>query len=232
MKLTPKQEKELAEIVLSNSIDWGNFEEVQVANAGKEYSRLIHKPTGLFFEIFHDVLFETVHQNMGGWHVYFTPGNDYSAYSSFELIKGWDNVKIIFKSWIALLQDEIQASEFLDDIQEFASTPTEKFDFSEDVLLNEDEVSQLTTELLLLKQKIESLQGENQMVVQSLEAKIDYLISRVDKKYPKIDWINLAMGTIVSMFSSEASDFIKSHPELFDHIKFFFHLVSNGKFLK
>ncbi|WP_339810615.1 hypothetical protein [uncultured Imperialibacter sp.] len=232
MKLAPKQKKELAEIVLSNSIDWNHFDEVQVENAGKEYIRLIHKPTGLFFELFHDVLFERAHQNMGGWHVYFTPGSDYSAYSSIELIKGWDNVKTIFKSWIALLLDEIQANEFLNEIKELAATQTDKSDFSETKLLSENEVSRLTAELHSLKQNIDSLQHENQRVVQSLEKKIDYLINRVDKKYPKIDWVNLAMGTIVSMLSSEAGDFIKSHPEIFDQIKIFFHLVSNGKFLK
>ncbi len=234
MKITPKQKKSFQENLTGKKIKWSEFGEITIPknDVHQEYQRLVHKPTELFFGFYHNEIFQSLHPNIGGWHVQFTPGENNTPIASRPAIKNWEAVMELFNTWSELLKLEIEAYDFLDKLSEFSITQSEPTTFPVDIeqLFKPSEETFIKEQLQQFGEKISGLNLLPEQLSE-LSIKLDYLNSRLDKKYPKVDWLNIFVGTVFSTLSSIGMENMKD-PNVIEHLKLLFHTITGGRFLK
>ncbi|QSE98702.1 hypothetical protein [Fulvivirga lutea] len=234
MKITPKQKKSFQENLTAKNIKWGEFGVVTISENDdhQEYQRLVHNPTELFFGFYHNEIFQSLYPDIGGWYVEYSPGSNNTPIASHPTVKNWEAVMELFDTWSELLKLEIEAYDFLDKLKEFSRSQSEinnlptdaeqQFEPSEEIFIKEqlDHFSEKVSKLNLLPEQLSEI-----------NLKLDYLNSRIDKKYPRVDWLNIFVGTIISTLSGVGMENLKD-PSVIEHLKILFHTITAGRFLK
>lgn len=234
MKITPNQRKSFYKIITDNNILWEDFNEVEISKKDHqpEYVKLVHLPTGLYFGFYHNALFERLQPHIGAWYVEFTPGEKNTPYFSKATNKDWKTVLNYFKKWVKLLNSELEAHSFLSQLEYFKKTlNTSSYTLAEyGTQFDNFEENYIRQELQELKDKIKELDLLREDS-QKIQLKIDYLTDRLEKKYPKIDWLNIFIGTVVSSLTDGSFELIKEH-SFIEHLKLIFNTLTNNRFLK
>lgn len=227
MKITPIQKKSFHDILVSVGIDWKQFKENIIARTDfhTEYPRLVHKATELFFGFRNNEI-------SGNWYVEFSPGENNRTLSSYPITRDWDGVIQLFKVWAELMKREIDAYDFLNQLKKFNENQIRSqglYDINEDKFAKEEE-DFIRSQLSEFGQRIIKIDlVQNQL--SEIQKRIEYLNSRLDKKYPKIDWLNIFVGTIMSTLTAEGMESLKD-PSVMDNLKLLFHTVTSWRFLK
>lgn len=227
MKITPNQNKSFRDILVSVDIDWGQFEEriMPRTDYHAEYPRLVHKTTELFFGFRNNEV-------SGNWYVEFSPGDNNKTLSSYPITKDWAEVIKLFKAWSELMKREIEAHNFLNQLKKFSENQIGGqglYDINENKFEKEEE-DFIKNQLSEFGQKIEKIDSiQNQL--SEIQKHIEYLNSRLDKKYPKVDWLNIFVGTIVSIITAEGMENLKD-PSVVENLKLLFHTITQRRFLK
>ena len=235
MKITPIQKKTFHKILVANDIDWEQFDEIIIPKTDDhiEYSRLVHKPSELFFGFYHNEIFDSLYPNIGGWYVEFSPGERNVPLSSHPTVKGWEGVIELIKVWADLIKNEIAAFDFLNQLNKYHEAKIINqgvFEINkEDIFQKEEEVF-IRNQLSEFNKKIEKLDIVQTQLIE-IQKRIEYLNSRLDKQYPKVDWINIFVGTLVGSLTTEGIESIKD-PNVIEHLKLLFHTVTSGRFLQ
>ena len=230
MNLNPKQKKLFYDIFTLNDISWNDFEEIQVELEGLPHDgiNLIHKPTQLFFLFGYNSLSPTY--GSGRWMVSFAPGQNNIPQTTIPSIISWDEVLRNFHIWVKMLKEQIEAHIFMEAVQQYKdSVNSYTLDFSMEEPFKPNEEAFIKEQLLLIQDKLKDLDPLKEQV-EIINSRITYLINRLDKKFPKVDWLNIFVGTIMSTMATEGIDLAKD-PTIMDSIKLLFHTLSGGKFL-
>lgn len=228
MKITPNQKKAFYDILTAKGLDWDEFIEnlVPETEDHQEYPRLFHRHSDLFFGFYHNLIFESLHPEIGGWYVEHRPGQNNMPLASFPTVKGWEEVLKLFRQWADLMLVEISSYNFFKDIKEFQEDLKNinlyKTIKREEPLTSKEEKF-IRNQLKIFEEKLEKTDLIEEHLI-SLKQKFDYLNQRLDKKYPKIDWLNIFIGTIVSIIAIESIEAYKE-TGIMENLKELFYTI-------
>lgn len=228
--MTPAQKNKIFKVISEKELDWIDFSDENIESKGNSIgSKLIHLRTGFFFEFY----FVETHEGMafGEWRITHTPGRDYKPKELYLFVTSWEKLIEIFQVWLVLLKNEIDSQSFLDKLFSYQISFKENInrDIFSDQPFSDEESKTIRLQLEAFKIEVNNLQALDTEISQ-INQKIDYLIDRLNKKYPKIDMINIYVSTAFQLLVSEGLEIAKS-PIFIERVKLLFHLITGGKFL-
>ncbi len=228
--MTPAQKNNIFQVISEKELDWIDFSDENIERKGNSIgSKLIHLRTGFYFEFY----FVETHEGMafGEWRITHTPGVNYKPKELHIFIISWEKLIEIFQAWLLILKNEIDSQSFLDKMFSYQILFKENMNregFS-DQPFSEEESDTIRLQLDAFKIEVNNLHVLETEISQ-INQKIDYLIDRLNKKYPKIDMINIYVSTAFQLLVSEGLEIAKS-PIFIERVKLLFHLITGGKFL-
>lgn len=229
--MIPSQKKRICEVISELEFDWLDFSTEDIEDkADLIGSKLLHIPTDLYFEFYYNKNFEGL--EVGPWRVYHSPGENYKPRDSHPAFNHtWEHVIKLLKAWLKLLKNEIDSQSFIDKMFAYQISGKENLNNGGlfDQPFSEDDSQIIRMQLNAFKTEMVDIENYGAEIAQ-INQKIDYLIDRLDKKYPKIDWINIFVSTVFQLLVSEGLEIAKSSVFI-ERVKLLFHLITGGKFL-
>lgn len=189
MKLLTSQKDLLFEVIQENDFFSHNqFEFIEQDMMGEYRTRIEYKLNRLFYFVFNDS--DSVNQ----LYVSYSPGDEQFIDSSTRI--NWNSALAYFDNWLYYLQREITAPNLWDKFKTEISGISYQNDF------NNQKFS--FAEYTEISQKIDQLKSSLSSIPFILNQQ-EVIISRLDhldetaKDLGKFDWINLFVGTIISV---------------------------------
>jgi len=227
--MTPNQKKTFYEIITSNDLNWNEFSEKVDVRSEVEYPRMVHTSTSLYFEFNFDANYQHLDVG-GGWTATLAPGENNTPKEFRMRMNSWDQIKDLITIWVGRLKKEIESYNFLNELESFR----ERFgnlktsNFLTEEKFSDSDKQFIKDQLSIFKKEVRLQNGTVQEEkINFIDAKINYLIDRLEKNYSKIDWVNIFIGTIFSLIVTEGIEILKE-PSVLKHLKFLFQTLVGG----
>lgn len=228
--MTPAQKNNIFQVISEKELDWIDFSDENIERNGNSIgSKIIHLRTSFYFEFYFVETYEGM--AFGEWRITHTPGVSYKPKELYIFITSWERLIEIFQGWLVILKNEIDSQSLLDKMFSYQVSFKENMDrdgFS-DQPFSEEESETIRLQLDAFKIEVNNLHAFDTEVSQ-INQKIDYLIDRLNKKYPRIDMINICVSTAFQLLVSEGLEITKSSIFI-ERVKLLFHMITGGKFL-
>jgi len=221
--MTEKQKIQFYEKVSQKNLVWDDFlfESLTPDRDSEIITRINFGKTNYYFQYIFNEL--TVELEVGGWLVEYTPGDNSQPIKSLLNHHSFSDVLKDFDDWLNNLIEEIEAKKFLESLNGIQIGIKNVFNsqISNDELFSEIEVKSITGILNEFRQQINSVISNDEQI-KNINQKLDYLIERT--KYPKIDWLNIFVSTIIQ-FSIQGAIVVVSNWDLVIKLKDLFYNV-------